>query len=79
MADKKNRKSKCIFFSFFKENLENALKQGKNGIEVVKVVTFIRGCSEFNNFIHTQLSDTGCFTRVVTKEIKISWLLEQLE
>ena len=55
MADKKNCKSKCIFISFFKENLENALKQGKNGIEVVKVVTFIRGCSEFNNFIHTQL------------------------
>ena len=55
MADKKNRKSKCIFISFFKENLENALKQGKNGIEIVKVVTFIKGCSEFNKFIHTQL------------------------
>ena len=55
MADKKNCKSKCIFISFFKENFENALKQGKNGIEVVKVITFIRGVYEINNFRDPQL------------------------
>ena len=55
MAVKKNCKSKCIFFDFFWENLEIAPKQGKNAVEVVKVITFIREVYEVNNFIHTQL------------------------
>ena len=55
MAVKKNCKSKCIFFDFFGENLEIAPKQGKNSVEVVKVITFIREVYEVNNFIHTQL------------------------
>ena len=50
MAVKKNCKSKCIFFDFLGENLEIAPKQGKNGVEVVKVITFIRGVYEVNNF-----------------------------
>ena len=56
MAVKKNCKSKCIFFDFLGENLEIAPKQGKNGVEVVKVITFIRGVYEINNFIESQLS-----------------------
>ena len=55
MAVKKNCKSKCIFFDFLGENLEIAPKQGKNGVEVVKVITFIRGVYEINNFIESQL------------------------
>ena len=56
MAVKKNRKSKCIFFDFLGENLEIAPKQGKNSVEVVKVITFIRGVYEINNFIESQLA-----------------------
>ena len=59
MADKKNCKSKCIFFDYLGENLEIAPKQGKNGDEVVKVITFIRGVYEINNFIECQLYESG--------------------
>ena len=55
MAGKKNRKSKCIFFDFFFKNLEIALKQSRNNVEVVKVITFIRGVYKINNFIESQL------------------------
>ena len=63
MAVKKNCKSKCIFFDFLGENLEIAPKQGKNGVEVVKVITFIRGVYEINNFRDPQLYsiDYGAF------------------
>ena len=58
MAVKKNCKSKCIFFDFFWENLEIAPKQGKNSVEVVKVITFIRGVYEINNFRDPQLYES---------------------
>ena len=63
MAVKKNRKSKCIFFDFLGENLEIAPKQGKNGVEVVKVITFIRGVYEINNFRDPQLHYVRCKKR----------------